>query len=181
MADILRTDRLALRDWTVEDADAALAVFGDASVARWLTPAVTRPEGPEQMRAHLQRWADEARTLVPPYGRWAVVKLEDGQVMGGMELRPLPPHDEDVEIGWQLAPGHWGHGYATEAARALARYAFSQATDEVFAVVRPTNERAGAVAKRLGMEWVGETDKYYDLVLQVYRLRPSDLEAKTAH
>ena len=117
----------------------------------------------------------ERRKLVPPYGRWAVVRREDDAVIGGMELRPLPPHNEDVEIGWQLAPGAWGHGYATEAARALARYAFSQATDEVFAVVRPGNERAGAVAKRLGMEWVGETDKYYDLVLQVYRLRPSDL------
>ena len=32
------------------------------------------------------------------------------------------------------------------------------------------------VARRLGMQWVGETDKYYDLRLQVYRLRPTDLE-----
>jgi RimJ/RimL family protein N-acetyltransferase len=177
VADLLTTERLVLRDWTADDAEAALAVFGDASVARWLTPALVRPGDAAGMRQHLARWAAEATTLVPPYGRWAVVRREDGTVIGGMELRPLPPHDEDVEIGWQLAPGAWGHGYATEAARALARYAFSQATDEVFAVVRPGNERAGAVAKRLGMEWVGETDKYYDLVLQVYRLRPSDLDA----
>ena len=175
MADPIETPRLLLRPWSVDDADAALAVFGDASVARWLTPALTRPADAPQMRDHLDRWVEEHPALVPPYGRWAVVRKSDGVVVGGMELRPLPPHEEDVEIGWQLAPGHWGHGYATEAARAVAAYAFSQATDEVFAVVRPGNSRAAAVAKRLGMQWVGETDKYYELVLQVYRLRPSDL------
>ncbi|NHC45360.1 GNAT family N-acetyltransferase [Motilibacter aurantiacus] len=175
MPQLLTTDRLLLRDWEPDDAEAALAVFGDANVARWLTPALTRPADAEEMRAHLERWAAEQPKLDPPFGRWALVRLEDDRVIGGMELRPLPPHNEDVEIGWQLAPGFWGHGYATEAARGLAGWAFSQATDEVFAVVRPGNERATAVATRIGMQWVGETDKYYDLVLQAYRLRPSDL------
>lgn len=175
-AEQLTTERLTLRRWTTEDAAAALAVFGDASVARWLTPAVTRPTDEQEMRGHLERWVAEQPRLQPPYGRWAVVRREDGAVIGGMELRPLPPYEEDVEIGWQLAPGHWGQGYASEAARAVARFAFSQATEEVFAVVRPGNERAAALAKRIGMEWVGETDKYYGLVLQVYRLRPTDLD-----
>jgi RimJ/RimL family protein N-acetyltransferase len=179
-ADQLTTDRLLLRRWTTDDASAALAVFGDASVARWLTPAVNRPADELEMRSHLQRWVTEQPALQTPYGRWAVVRKDDGAVIGGMELRPLPPHDEDVEIGWQLAPGAWGHGYATEAAHAVARYAFAQATEEVFAVVRPGNERARAVAQRIGMEWVGETDKYYGLVLQVYRLRPSDLQVREA-
>jgi hypothetical protein len=31
------------------------------------------------------------------------------------------------------------------------------------------------MVRRLGMEWVGETDKYHSLRLQVYRLRPADL------
>jgi hypothetical protein len=33
------------------------------------------------------------------------------------------------------------------------------------------------VAKRLGMQYVGRTDKYFDLELEVYRLRPADLRA----
>ena len=48
--------------------------------------------------------------------------------------------------------------------------------EEVFAVVRPTNKRAAFMARRIGMEWVGETDKYYDLPLHVYRLRSADLD-----
>ncbi|MEU8176490.1 hypothetical protein AB0C14_26765 [Microbispora hainanensis] len=47
---------------------------------------------------------------------------------------------------------------------------------EVFAVARPTNERGARAARRIGMEWVGETDKYYDLRLQVFRLRKGDLD-----
>jgi len=42
-------------------------------------------------------------------------------------------------------------------------------------VMRPANERAEKLAERLGMQWVGETDKYYGLRLKVYRLRPTDL------
>ena len=50
-------------------------------------------------------------------------------------------------------------------------------TDEVFAVVHATNRGGIAMARRLGMEWVGETEKYYDRTLQVYRLRSADLDA----
>ena len=45
----------------------------------------------------------------------------------------------------------------------------------MFAVARPKNTRAAATARRIGMEWVGETTKYYDMRLNVYRIRPSDL------
>ena len=57
----------------------------------------------------------------------------------------------------------------------MANWAFESSAQELFAVMRPANERAEKVARRLGMEWVGETNKYYDLRLQVYRLRPTDL------
>jgi RimJ/RimL family protein N-acetyltransferase len=43
--------------------------------------------------------------------------------------------------------------------------------------MRPANKRAVAVARRIGMEWVGETEKYHNLRLQVFRLRPGDLPA----
>ena len=59
----------------------------------------------------------------------------------------------------------------------MAAWAFESSAHELFAVMRPANERAVKVAQRLGMQWVGETDKYYDLRLQVYRLRPTDLVA----
>lgn len=48
--------------------------------------------------------------------------------------------------------------------------------EELFAVVRTQNGRGAATAQRVGMEWVGETEIYYELRLQVYRLRKGDLD-----
>ena len=42
--------------------------------------------------------------------------------------------------------------------------------------MRPGNLRGVATARRVGMAWVGETDKYYGLTLQVYRLSKADLD-----
>jgi [ribosomal protein S5]-alanine N-acetyltransferase len=130
----------------------------------------------EAMRLLLEgRVAEDARQLTPA-GRWAVELREDGQVVGGASLQPLPP-DEEFEIGCALHPQAWGHGYATETGLALARWAFDQGIEQVIALVRPANIRAAATARRIGMEWVGETEKYHGLRLQEYRLRPGDLPA----
>jgi [ribosomal protein S5]-alanine N-acetyltransferase len=172
----LQTDRLVIRDWTEADADAAFQIYGSGDVAHWLTPAMEQVRDVAAMRAVLQAWVEAQPNFVVPAGRWAVVRREDDEVVGGAMIRLLPPYEEDLEIGWQLRPSAWGHGYATEASKALMRWAFEQDADELFAVARPNNTRAIATARRLGMEWVGETEKYYDLRLQVYRIRPADLD-----
>jgi len=172
----IRTPRLLLRPWAAEDADAALTVFGDEQVARWLAPAVDRIPDVETMRDTLARWAGER--VASPSGRWAVEATASGEVVGAVALLPLPPDEVDLEIGWQLAPGAWGNGFAAEAGHAVAHYAFASGADELFAVVRPRNARGAATARRIGMEWVGETEKYYALTLQVYRLRKGDLDLR---
>jgi RimJ/RimL family protein N-acetyltransferase len=128
------------------------------------------------MRVLLEQWVAEDAHLLTPAGRWAIERREDGQVVGGASLLPLPP-DEEFEIGWALQPRAWGHGYATESGLALARWAFDQGIEQVIALVRPPNTRAAATVRRIGMEWVGETEKYHGLRLQEYRLRPGDLPA----
>ncbi len=176
MAARLVTERLVLRQWTGDDAGAALSSYGDADVARWLAPAMDRIGDEAAMRVVLQQWIAEDERLLTPAGRWAIERREDGIVIGGATLLGLPPDDE-YEIGWQLQRDAWGHGYATETGRALAGRAFEQGLEQVIAVVRPANVRALATVRRMGMEWIGETEKYHDLRLQAYRLRPPDLAA----
>jgi RimJ/RimL family protein N-acetyltransferase len=171
----ITTPRLRLRPWDDTDAEAALEIFGTDDVARWLAPAMSRVPDVAAMRDVLRAWA-EPDDSSRPTGRWAIENTDTGTLLGAGQIRELPPYGEDLEIGWQLAPAAWGHGYATEAGHALAHYSFSNGEDEVFAVVRPRNERGVATARRVGMEWVGETDKYYDLRLQVFRLRKGDLD-----
>ena len=172
---VLRTQRLVLGPWSKDDAASALTIFGRDEVTRWLTPAMTPVDNVAEMTATLERWAEEDADADFPVGHWAVRREGDDVVIGSITLRRLPPQDIDLELAWQFAPEHWGSGYATEAARAVAQWAFENSAHEVFAVSRPSNERAVRLARRLGMEWVGETDKYYDLRLDVFRLRPPDL------
>ncbi|MGH3449339.1 MAG: GNAT family N-acetyltransferase [Haloechinothrix sp.] len=171
----LTTDRLVIRDWSVDDAEAAQAIYGSPDVTHWLTPAMDQVGDPAAMRSVLQAWQEAQPNLTPPRGRWAIHERSGGAVVGGLAIRLLPPYEEDLELSWHLRPEAWGKGYATEASRALIAWAFTQDVDELFAVARPNNVRAIATAKRLGMTWVGETTKYYDLRMQVYRVRPSDL------
>ena len=172
---VLSTERLTIGPWTHDDAAAGLDIFGREEVTHWLTPAMESIQDAAQMRAVLDSWASDDAEAIPPVGHWAVRARDGGQLLGSITLRRMPPFDEDLELAWQFAPDHWGYGYATEAARAVAEWAFARSAHELFAVMRPANVRAGRLARRLGMQWVGETDKYYGLRLQVYRLRPPDL------
>lgn len=173
----LTTVRLTIRPWELGDAPAALAVYGDAGVARWLTPALQEITDTEAMKHQMEAWLREDDTLPAPAGRWAITLRESGRVVGGVSLLPLPPDRVDLEIGVQLAPAEWGSGLGAEAGHAVAHYAFSDGgVDELFAVARPGNHRAAAMARRIGMRWVGETEKYYGLNLQIYRLRKGDLD-----
>jgi RimJ/RimL family protein N-acetyltransferase len=174
MAQRLEAERLVLRGWEADDAATALGAYGDEEVARWLSPPMDRVRDVEAMRLLLQQWVAEDARMLTPAGRWAVERREDGRVIGGASLLPLPPDDE-FEIGWALQRQAWGRGYGTESGLALARWAFDQGIEQVIALVRPANTRAEATARRMGMEWVGETEKYFGLRLQEYRLRPGDL------
>ena len=172
---VLVTERLRLRPWDPEDAGAALGLYGDAQLVRWLSPAMTVVGDVGAMRAVLEQWAAEDTRLTWPAGRWAVEALDDGRLVGGVALLPLPPGDEDLELSYQVLPDEQGKGFATEAARRAVRRAFDEGVPELFVVARPANGAGAGVAKRLGFQWVGETSKYYDLRLQTYRLRPADL------
>lgn len=172
---VLVTERLRLRPWDPEDADAALGLYGDPDLVKWLSPAMTVLPDVEAMRAVLEQWAAEDTRLTWPAGRWAVEALDDGRLVGGVALLPLPPGDEDLELSYQVLRTEQGQGFATEAARRAIRRAFDEGVPELFVVARPANAAGAGVAKRLGFQWVGETSKYYDLRLQTYRLRPADL------
>jgi ribosomal-protein-alanine N-acetyltransferase len=169
---VLVTERLVARPWTLDEADLAAAydIYSRPEVAQW----IGAPMDPAEIKIRIERWSQP--TDDPTYGVWAIEELsQPGRPVGSVLLRPLPPAEEDVEVGWHLHPAVWGRGYATEIGQAAARRAFDTGIDEVFAIVRPGNERSSQVARRLGMSYVGRTDKYWGLHAELFRLRPADL------
>jgi ribosomal-protein-alanine N-acetyltransferase len=104
------------------------------------------------------------------YGLWAVEVLAGEPFIGFCGIQPVPfeaPFTPAVEIGWRLARAHWGHGYATEAARASLAYGFETVgLAEIVAMVVPANQRSISVCMRLGMRHDPADDFDHPLVAE---------------
>jgi len=169
---MLSTDRLLIRDWTLGDAPVALDILSRIEVVKWLgdgEPVLTKDL--DEARMKVQRWRERNK---PPLGHWAVEVTDGGplhgRVIGTVLLLVLPNGAGEVEIGWHLHPDAWGNGYAPEAARAILRRGFEGGLPEIHAVTHLTNDNSMAVCRKIGMEHLGTTDKWYDDPSQHYRL-----------
>jgi RimJ/RimL family protein N-acetyltransferase len=89
------------------------------------------------------------------FGLWAVEVTAGAPFIGfvGLSVPTFEAHfTPAVEVGWRLAPEHWGRGYATEAARAAVDFGFTSAgLDEIVSFTVAANTRSVAVMERLGM------------------------------
>lgn len=144
----LRTDRLLLRGWRDSDLDPWAAMNADPEVREYFPEVLTREQS-DTSAAFFRTELDQRG-----WGWWAVELTATGEFIGFAGLDPV---DEEVpltgiEAGWRLARHAWGHGYATEAARAVTAYGFdSLALPEILAITTTTNLRSQAVMRRLGM------------------------------
>ena len=87
----LSTSRLLIRDWSVDDAEAATQVYGAPEVTRWLTPVTEHVHDVPAMGSVLHAWAEAQPNQMPPSGRWAIERRADGAIVGGLVIRLLPP------------------------------------------------------------------------------------------
>ena len=150
---MLSTERLVLRPVTADDHAALLAHWTQPEVRRFLFDgaAPSAAEVAETIEESIGHFATRG------FGIW-LIELGSAAGLAGTAaglagtagLRPL--EESGLEIFYSLAPGAWGHGYATEAARAVMEYGLGPlALPEVLAEVDEGNAASVAVVKRLGM------------------------------
>lgn len=142
---VLETERLLLRRWRQEDLEPFAATNADPEVMHHFA---TGPLDRERSDA-LARYAD-ACFEVHGFGL-AAVAGRSGGFCGFVGLHRHRRRPDDVEIGWRLARGAWGRGYATEAARAWVAAAPGLGLDRLVSFIAPANAASLAVARRLGM------------------------------
>jgi RimJ/RimL family protein N-acetyltransferase len=117
---ILTTERLLLRTFTADDTDAVYEAVQDPDIQRWTT--IPSPYA----RRHAEHFVGE---MVPNGWQhdteytWAVRLGADGPLTAAMSLHH--PRSGTWEIGFWTAEEHRGRGYATEAMRAVTRFAFT--------------------------------------------------------
>lgn len=160
---VLATARLSLRPIAAGDAAAVFRLAGDADVARW-SHAIPHPLPMPAVEGFIrQSIIDRAKGEAVTY---AVIRDGDGAFLGGLTLRLTGPHGAD--LGFWFGRPFWNQGYATEAVRAVLRYAFADlGRHEVIALCHPDNAASLKVQAKCGMVPLGRITHPDDPSLEV--------------
>ena len=146
MGHLLSTERLVLRPVTAGDHAVLLAHLTQPDVRRFLFDGAA-PSAAEVAETIEESIGDFAAR---GFGVWLIELASAAGLVGTAGLRPLG--GSGLEIFYSLAPAAWGHGYATEAARAVVEYGLGPlGLREVLAEVDEGNAASVAVVRRLGM------------------------------
>jgi RimJ/RimL family protein N-acetyltransferase len=152
----IETERLLLRLPRLDDVDDMLDFVGDDEVMRWIGgEAGDRAAAVENVERWIARWE------LNGVGQFAV--LLGGRAIGRVGLLVWDTRTWETssyeqagehaqtELGWALTRRHWGHGYATEAARAAREWAHAErGVERVISLIAPDNVRSMRVAEKLG-------------------------------
>jgi len=156
MVDIIEieTERLKLRQWKIEDRPLFANINADPAVMKYYPRALSTKES----NIMVQKF--ESLISERGWGFWAVEKIDAGEFIGFVGLHE-PTYDLPVspcvEIGWRLAKEYWGHGYASEAAKASLGIAFDRLDlSEVYSFTSVSNKKSRAVMERIGMININE-------------------------
>lgn len=148
---VIESDRLALRPWRPDDADAVAAALSDESMHTYLT--VPNPYTPTDA-------ADFIRSIAPTERlegtglECAVVDRASRSLVGSATLR-LPHRMRSSDIGYWIAPEAQGNGYATETTRALTGWAFERSVHRVEVRLDVRNIVSARVALAAGFGFEG--------------------------
>ena len=148
----LTTGRLILKELEPEDIDTVTAICQDPGIQKWtmIPSPYTRAD------------AEAFITVIGPAGRAAgtdavfgLYHATTGDLLGAVGLHGITPadgrHTAFAEVGYWLAPPARGHGYITEAVRAVCRWAFAQLElDRIEWAAFVPNEESRQVALRAG-------------------------------
>ncbi len=110
------------------------------------------------------------------WGLWRVEKLDDGESVGWILVRPFGfftqhPETDNIELGWRFKQSSWGKGYATEAALTVKEALYEIGVEKFSAIANPDNAASINIMKKLGMSFSHELeykDKIFDETVVVY-------------
>jgi [ribosomal protein S5]-alanine N-acetyltransferase len=139
-------DRVRLREFRLDDLDAADAILGDDRVTRWLSfDSRTREQQAKVLTGAIERAKQTPRTEY----YLAVTTHTDERLIGFVRLGLSGV--QAAKLGAAIAAAHWGHGYAHDAARTLIDFGFTTlALHRISGAIGPDNAASIALVTRLG-------------------------------
>jgi RimJ/RimL family protein N-acetyltransferase len=157
--DVLKTQRLTLRQWTNEDFEPFARLNADPKVMEYYPNTLSREESDLAAQMIKNKIEEEG------WGRWAVSILGSTDFIGTIGLYKLDyetfptSFSPAIAIGWRICVDHWGKGYATEGAKAALEYGFSKLQlKEIVATCAVENAGSRKVMEKIGMKYDPEND-----------------------
>ncbi len=146
---ILETDRLLLREFDADDAEAFYPLVSNPEILRFTLDPGGGVNSVGQA-LELLRSRSVADYRKHGFGRLAVVEKASRQLIGFAGLKYLGDRGE-VDLGYRLLPTHWGRGFATESGRAILQDGFTRlGLTRIIATVFPKNVASVRVLEKLG-------------------------------
>jgi RimJ/RimL family protein N-acetyltransferase len=170
----IQTDRLNLREHTLQDFDALYAMWSEPAVYRHI---IGHPATREEAWTRLLRYSGHWALL--GYGYWVVEEKATGDYVGEMGFadyhRDIDPSlDGRPEMGWALKTAVHGKGYATEALQAITAWGDTHfAGKETSAMIAPENPASIRLAEKFGFVKKLETTYKGEPTLVFYRIPKS--------
>lgn len=145
----IETERLVLRPPIAADLDEWAANMADEEAMRHLGGPSSRPVAWRNLAATTGSW------VLSGYSMFSVIEKSSARWVG--RLGPWRPEGwPGREIGWGIARGAWGKGYAREGVTAAIDWAFDHlAWPDILHCIEPANGASIGLARRLGSEYIG--------------------------
>ena len=165
MKHICETERLYLREFTIEDSIHFYRMNLDQEVIKYTGDAAFNSE-------------TEAKLFLINYnqyklhkmGRWAVCEKQTNEFLGWCGLK-YHPNDDLVEVGYRFYKKHWNKGYATESALASINYGFDVLKlKEIYAHAHIDNFASHKVIEKCGLKFIDQAN-YDGMPAKLYKIK----------
>ena len=174
----IETDRLILREFRLDDAEAMLAMDSDPEVHRYLgNNTIDDIEAIRKTIEHVQLQYEKNGI-----GRWAIVEKETKAFVGwtGLKYETLLIDNKTryYDLGYRILRKYWGKGFATESALASLEYGFNEMQlHEIGAIADCKNKASNHILQKVGLQQVKQFDvgtgPHY-----LYNISKTDWEAR---
>ncbi|WP_396129294.1 GNAT family N-acetyltransferase [Exiguobacterium mexicanum] len=181
MLPTIETDRLWLRQLDVNDAERLFSIFSDPNVLQYygMEPHASISET-EQMLSGMLEGIESGAVM-----RWGIVTKQSSELIGTIGFHNRAPRHRRAEVGYELHPDHWRHGYATEALQAALGYAAQTGEMErVGAIVFTGNvasqqmlEQNGFIREGMLARYMRQGDLAHDVYVYGYMTKEDHADA----
>ncbi len=150
--EVIRTDRLIIRETTIEDVDEFYRIYKDPEMTRYMEGLF---ENPEDEKRYQKDYIDKVYGLMG-FGVWTLIRAEDNTIIGRAGYSIRNGFDE-IELGFLIGKEYQRQGYAYEACKAILDYGKDVLQlEHVQTLVKKENEVSIHLCRKLGFK---ETDE----------------------